>query len=74
MIAIRVVHDPIEAEIIVGLLKDQGIEAFVSGDDAGGMRPHLGMQTGYRIMVTESQAEEAAGILESGRRQLAKEL
>ncbi|HEY0815622.1 MAG TPA: DUF2007 domain-containing protein [Pseudonocardia sp.] len=46
-----------EAELIVGLLRDNGLDAAVSADDAGGQEPQLQLQ-GVRVLV--ARADEAA--------------
>lgn len=45
-----------EAELIVGMLGDNGVRATVSADDAGGQQPELQMQ-GVRVLV--APADEA---------------
>ncbi len=54
-----------EADLAKGFLESQGIEAFVSADDSGGMRPALAFSGGVGLMVKNEDAEEALGILES---------
>jgi hypothetical protein len=47
----------IEAELIAGLLRSNGIGAAVSADDAGGQEPQLQLD-GVRVLV--AAADEAA--------------
>ncbi len=47
----------IEAELIAGMLRNNGLRAIVSADDAGGLEPQLQIQ-GVRVLVTLS--DEAA--------------
>jgi hypothetical protein len=56
-VAAAVVGSRIEAELIAGLLRSNGIGAAVSADDAGGQEPHLQLD-GVRVLVTA--ADEAA--------------
>ena len=46
-----------EAELIVGMLRSNGLRAAVSADDAGGVEPQLQLQ-GVRVLVAAS--DEAA--------------
>ena len=41
----------IEAQIIVGLLVSNGIDAIVSADDVGGLEPQLQFSGGVRVLV-----------------------
>lgn len=63
MIEIRKFFDKTEAEIITDFLEKNGIPCFLSSDDSGGTRPHLGLQTGYRLLVNENFVEEAERII-----------
>jgi hypothetical protein len=56
-VPVAVVTSRIEAELIVGMLRDHGLAAAVSADDAGGQEPALQMQ-GVRVLV--ASADEAA--------------
>jgi hypothetical protein len=38
------------------------VDSFIQADDAGGMRPHLGMNL-IRLVVRSDDAEKALGIL-----------
>jgi hypothetical protein len=51
-----------EAEVIAGLLRSNGIAAVVSVDDFGGMDPQLQLQ-GVRVLVAAADAVEAKQIL-----------
>jgi hypothetical protein len=48
----------IQAELIVGMLRNNGLRAVVSADDAGGLEPQLQMQ-GVRVLVTPSDEATA---------------
>jgi hypothetical protein len=52
-----------EAELARGLLESVGIPAFVSADDAGGMRPPLQLSQGVRLMVREDDLGRARRVL-----------
>jgi hypothetical protein len=55
----------IEADLAQGALEAGGIESMISADDAGGLRPHLSMMRGVRLLVRAEDAERAGKILES---------
>ena len=61
-VSVAVVSSRIEAELIVGLLQSNGLEAAVSADDAGGQEPQLQLQ-GVRVLVAHSDEAEARRIL-----------
>jgi hypothetical protein len=44
-------------------LESHGIESFISKDDAGGMRPHLQLTMGVRLLINENDLERATEIL-----------
>ena len=50
------------AELAQGALRGAGIDAMVSGDDAGGMRPHLAV-AGFRLLVRADDAEQAMALV-----------
>jgi Putative prokaryotic signal transducing protein len=52
----------IDAEIAQGALEAANIKSMISADDAGGLRPHLGL-SGVRLLVKADDAEEAGEIL-----------
>lgn len=60
---LEVFNSEIEAEVSRGRLEASGIEAFVSKDDVGGMRPHLQLSHGVRLMVSQEHLELAREIL-----------
>lgn len=62
-VVVRQFLSTIEAEIAHGALRAAGIEAMVSTDDCGGMRPHL--QVGrVALLVRPDDADEAVRILD----------
>jgi hypothetical protein len=52
----------IEAELIAGLLRSNGLRAVVSADDAGGLEPQLQLE-GVRVLVTPSDEASARRLL-----------
>jgi hypothetical protein len=56
-VAVAVVASRTEAELMVGMLRNNGLRAAVSADDAGGQEPQLQLQ-GVRVLVAPS--DEAA--------------
>jgi hypothetical protein len=52
----------IEAELIAGMLRSNGLRAVVSADDAGGLEPQLQIQ-GVRVLVTPSDETSARRLL-----------
>ena len=51
-----------EAELLAGMLRANGVPAWVSTDDLGGMRPALAAQ-GVRVMVAADAADDAARLI-----------
>jgi Putative prokaryotic signal transducing protein len=63
-VPVAVVGSRIEAELIVGMLRSNGLRAVVSADDAGGQEPQLQMQ-GVRVLVTPSDEALARELLDA---------
>jgi len=61
-VPVAVVPSRIEAELIVGMLRSNGVRAVVSADDAGGQEPPLQIQ-GVRVLVTRSDEALARRLL-----------
>lgn len=53
----------LEAEIALGRLQALGVTGVLEKDDCGGMRPHLNLQQGVRLLVANADLEKARGIL-----------
>lgn len=51
-----------EADLLVGMLRANGIEAWASTDDLGGMRPALTLQ-GVRVLVPAESADDASRLV-----------
>ena len=52
----------IDADIAQSALEASGIDAVISGDDAGGVQPGLWMK-GVRLLVREDDADRALAVL-----------
>ena len=59
---VAVVASRTEAELIVGMLRSNGLRAVVSADDAGGLEPQLQIQ-GVRVLVAPSDEASARRLL-----------
>jgi hypothetical protein len=58
------VSSSFEAQVIVGLLKSNGIEATASSDDAGGQEPQWQLTQGVRVLVAAEDESEARQLIE----------
>lgn len=63
MTRLKTYINELEAEIAVGRLQSLGVTAVVERDNCGGMRPHLDLQRGVRLLVIDADLEKARGIL-----------
>jgi Putative prokaryotic signal transducing protein len=61
-VIVAVVDSRIEAELIAGMLRSNGLRAAVSADDAGGQDPQLQLQ-GVRVLVAPSDEASARRLL-----------
>jgi putative signal transducing protein len=61
-VPVAVVPSRIEAELIVGMLRSNGVRATVSADDAGGQEPPLQLG-GVRVLVPRSDAASARRLI-----------
>jgi putative signal transducing protein len=61
-VPVAVVTSQAEAELIVGLLRSNGLRAVMSADDAGGQEPELQLQ-GVRVLVPRSDEAAARQLL-----------
>ena len=59
---LAVVGSRVEAEMMVGMLRSNGVRAMVSTDDAGGTEPALQAQ-GVRVLVASDDAAEARRLI-----------
>ena len=65
IIVVKTFMSEFEAEIAKGMLEEEGIECYVSSDDTGGMRPHLQLTLGVRLIVMEKDLQRALEILDA---------
>jgi hypothetical protein len=63
LVVVGTFWNQIEAELAQGALEAGGIESMISADDAGGLRPHLSVTRGVRLLVRTEDAERAGKIL-----------
>jgi hypothetical protein len=61
-VPVAVVASRAEADLIVGLLRNNGLRAIVSADDAAGLEPQLQVQ-GVRVLVPPSDEAVARRLL-----------
>ncbi|MFH1692157.1 MAG: DUF2007 domain-containing protein [Candidatus Omnitrophota bacterium] len=63
---VKVFVNRFEADCAKNLLEQEGIEAMVSADDCGGLRPHLSLATGgVRLLVKCQDVDRAKDILQA---------
>jgi len=62
VVVLRMFANVVEAEIAKSGVKASTVDSFIQADDAGGMRPHLAMNS-VRLLVRSGDAERAAHIL-----------
>lgn len=65
LVAVRTFLNHVEADLAKSALEAAGIESAISADDAGGMRPHLWVGAGVRLLVRQGDVERAVEILET---------
>lgn len=61
-VTVAVATSRIEAELIVGMLRSNGLRAAFAADDAGGQEPQLQLQ-GVRVLVAPSDEASARQLL-----------
>jgi len=61
-VPVAVVASRTEAELIVGMLRSNGVRAAVAADDAGGQEPALQIQ-GVRVLVAAADESSARQLL-----------
>ena len=65
LISIKTFANEIDAEVAKQHLRSHGIDARVSKDDCGGMRPWLQGQQGVDLQVFENESDKANKILKA---------
>jgi hypothetical protein len=63
LVAVRTFESRIDADMAKEILEQQGIQAYVSADDAGGLDPALQLVQGARVIVRQQDLEEASRVL-----------
>jgi hypothetical protein len=63
VVSVAVVGTRAEAELIAGMLRNNGVRAAVSTDDAGGVEVALQAQ-GVRVLVADADATRARRLLQ----------
>jgi hypothetical protein len=61
-VPVAIANSRIEAELIVGMLRSNGVRAIVSADDAGGQEPPLQV-AGVRVLVSRSDEAPARQLI-----------
>jgi hypothetical protein len=62
LVVLRTFDNVIGAEVAKSALEAADVDSFIQSEDAGGMRPHLGMNQA-RLVVRAEDAERARDIL-----------
>jgi hypothetical protein len=62
-VTVAVVGSRTEAELIAGMLRNHGIKAAVSADDASGWEPQLQLGSGVQVLVPEADAGRARKLI-----------
>ena len=61
-VPVAIVTSRVEAELMIGYLRNYGVRAALSADDAGGQEPQLQLQ-GVRVLVSRDDEAEARELL-----------
>jgi Putative prokaryotic signal transducing protein len=62
-VEVAVVDSRPEADLIVGLLRSNGLRAGISADDAGGTNPELQITGGVRVLVDPEDEADARQLI-----------
>ena len=62
-VTVAVVGSRAEAELIAGMLRNNGIKAGVAADDAGGWEPQLQAGSGVAVLVPAADAGRARRLI-----------
>jgi hypothetical protein len=65
-VSVAVVDSRIEAELIAGMLRSNGLRAAVAADDAGGQEPQLQRQGVHVLVATSDEASARRLIAATG--------
>lgn len=64
MITIQIFLDMPSADLARSYLEANGVAAFITADNEGGLNPGLSFGTGVRLMVLENELELAQNLME----------
>jgi Putative prokaryotic signal transducing protein len=62
-VVLKVFTTEIDASMARDVLQDEGVKAFISKDDGGGMEPHLQRTNGVCLVVNRDDIDRACRIL-----------
>lgn len=62
-VCVAEVQSRVEADMMAGYLRRNGINAHVSADDAGGLDPVFQLAFGVRVLVAAGHADDARKLL-----------
>ncbi len=65
LVSVRTFSNELDAEVARRHLKSHGIDATVSKDDCGGMRPWLQERQGVVLLVLEPDLQKAKEVLDA---------
>jgi hypothetical protein len=65
VITLRVFNTHIEADLARSALDAARIESVIAADDSGGMRPHMALTGGVRLLVRAEDAEQPRQVLDT---------
>ncbi|MBU2665436.1 hypothetical protein KOI35_18165 [Actinoplanes bogorensis] len=67
-VTVAVAGSQIEADLIVGMLRSNGLRAIALADAAGGLDPALAVTDGVQVQVNPSDEETARALLADAER------
>ncbi|MCX6157607.1 MAG: DUF2007 domain-containing protein [Ignavibacteriota bacterium] len=65
VVLLKIFQNDFEAQSAKAQLDESGIVCVLSGDNEGGMAPHLSLTKGIRMLVNENDVERAIEILKA---------
>jgi Putative prokaryotic signal transducing protein len=63
LVTVRIFTSEPEANIAKGALEAFGIDCIITRDDCGGLRPHMALTQGLRLLVRADDAARATEVL-----------
>ena len=63
LVVVKEVTQRLDADNVAAFLRSKGLDAIVNADDVGGEIPSLDQTRGVRVLVPESEAEEAKKLI-----------